>query len=109
MRDATYNETRKFFSERRAFIAAFEGSYADAEEAFAKERGIEHKWDFRPGVIGNGLKVHRLHCSIFVDGEVEYIGSATSYCGSARWTQGGRSSVTVIKGDCEIDCQKCCK
>ena len=110
MRDATYTETREFFAARRAFISAFEGSYADAEDAFAESRGIEHRWENRPGRIGNGEKVHSLRCSIFVEGDVEYIGSAYSSCGSARWTQGGgRSGVSVFTGEnCpDVNCKKC--
>jgi hypothetical protein len=85
-------------------------SYDDLFKGFCDEQGWEFVSDNRIGRIGRGDKNHKISCKIGIDGEGrEYIFSAHSFCGSQKWTQGGRSGLALLGGVKECDCKKCNK
>lgn len=115
----THFETRKLYRAfeefKRAEFAKFDNywkdhGYDDLFKSFCELNGWEFITDNRIGRIGRGDKNHNIRCDLGRDEDGrEYIFTAHSFCGSQRWSAGGRSGIALLGGATECDCKKCNK
>jgi len=90
--------------QRRDLPNAAARSAFDYEKYMIKNHGYERK--HLVGSIGYGTKNHTFSTVCKVEGDVLYIASCYSFCGSAKWS----SQLTIFQNQqFKCDCQRCKK